>query len=149
MISDPLLKRFEDLNYPGRRVPVNRSEPLPIEEPQGWDSDPVVYKFKGADREFFTISHFAAALGKAPVTIRSWENKGLMPRTPYRSPRPKGDSLPGKTAKGKRLWTREQIEGTLRIASEEAVILNGKTPTKRFAQRVAELYISISQRDSE
>ena len=149
MISDPLLKRFEDLNYPGKRVPINRKEePAPV-EPQGWDENPVHYKFKGVDREFFTISHFAAALGKAPVTIRSWENKGLLPRSPYRSPRPRRGSIPGIAAKGKRLWTREQIEGTLRIASEEKVILNGKTPTKRFAQRVTELYISLSQKDSD
>lgn len=149
MISDPLLRRFEDLNYPGKRVPINRKEEQKPPESQGWDEQPVFYKFKGVEKEFFTISHFAAALGKAPVTIRSWENKGLLPRSPYRSPRPRRESIPGVEAKGKRLWTREQIEGTLRIASEEKVILNGKAPTKRFAQRVTELYISLSQKDSD
>lgn len=149
MNSDPILDRFADLpNWPGKRAPVNRKADEPKKELQGWDENPVQYKFRGQDREFFTISHFAAALGKSPVTIRSWENKGLMPRTPYRSPRPRGESLPGTKPKGKRLWTREQIEGTLRIASEEKVILNGKTPTQRFAQRVADLYITLSQKDS-
>lgn len=149
MNNDPLLERFADLNYPGKRVPINRKEEAKDPEPSGWDENPVFYKFKGEDREFFTISHFASALGKATVTIRSWENKGLLPRSPYRSPRPRRESIPGVEAKGKRLWTREQIEGTLRIASEEKVILNGKAPTKRFAQRVTELYISLSQRDSD
>lgn len=148
MTNDPLLDRFADLTYPGRRPPVNRTAVADSSEKFSWDDKPLKYSFNGAEREFFTISHLAAALSRSVVTIRSWENKGLLPRTPYRSPRPRGDMLPGTPPKGKRLWTREQITGILRIASEEKVILNGKPPTQRFAQRVLELYKTLLNKDS-
>lgn len=144
---DPLMDRFADL-VPGRRPPVNRTAPVTAPEPSGWDEKPVRYMFQGQGREFFTISHLAAALGKSAVTIRSWENKGVMPVTPYRSPRPRGNTLPGKQVKGKRLWTREQINGILEIARSEGVILNGKPPTERFAQRVLNLYQQLLEKDS-
>lgn len=149
MTTDPILDRFADLAYPGKRAPVNRSV-VPDEPPSSsWDEKPIRYTFRGVEREFFTISHLAAALNRSVVTIRSWENKGMMPRTPYRSPRPRGDTLQGATPKGKRLWTREQISGILQIAAEERVILNGKPPTERFAQRVLHLYKTLLEKDSD
>lgn len=144
-MNDPLIDRFSDLNWPGKRKPVNRvlEKPKP-EEPDGWDFKPLSYVYQGEKKEFFTISNLSAALGRSPVTIRSWENRGLLPKSPYRSPKPKGGRLPGVEQKGKRLWTREQIEGILSIASEEGVILNGQPPTPRFSQRVAELFIKLT-----
>lgn len=148
-MSDPLLDRFADLNYPGRRKPANRPSEAPAEKTtEVWDEKPVYYFVKGEKREFFTISHLASALNRSVVTIRSWENKGLMPRTPYSSPRPRGENLPGTAPKGKRLWTRDQILGIMQIASEEKVILNGKPPTKRFSQRVLDLYAQLIESDS-
>lgn len=147
MSSDPILDRFSDLTYPGRRAPVNRTGP-PSDPKPGWDEKPLKYSFNGVEREFFTISHLAAALDRSVVTIRAWENRGVFPRTPYRSPRPRGGSLPNNAPRGKRLWTRDQISGILRIASEEKVILNGKPPTQRFAQRVLELYKTLLNKDS-
>jgi hypothetical protein len=143
---------FSDLNWPGKRQPVNRTaEPASSGGPteSGWDENPKRYMVKGVEREFFTISHLSAALGRSAVTIRSWENKGKIPRTPYRSPTPRGNSLPGTTAKGMRLWTREQIDGVLNIAREEGVVLNGKPPTKRFHDKVYALYSSLKERDSQ
>jgi len=141
--SDSLLDRFADLpSFPGKREPVNRGiEPQP--EPVEWDGKPTFYLFKGQKREFFTISHLSAALGRSPVTIRSWENKGLLPRSPYRTPRPQRGSLPGKETKGRRLWTRRQIDGILRIANEERVILNDKPPTPAFASKVQALFTQL------
>jgi hypothetical protein len=145
---DPLLDRFSDLNWPGKRKPVNRDlAPAPSEDPEGWDDKPVMYMYKGDKKEFFTISHLAAALGKSPVTIRTWENKGMLPRSSYRSPRPRREMLPGTERKGKRLWTREQILGILDIASKEGVILNGKPPTPRFAHRVSALFRKLEESD--
>lgn len=143
-MNDPLLDRFSDLNWPGKRKPVNRTLPEPAqEEPEGWDTNPLFYVYQGEKKEFFTISNLAAALGRSPITIRSWENKGVLPKSPYRSPRPRGNKLPGVEAKGKRLWTREQITGILSIASQEGVILNGKPPTPKFAKRVSELFNTL------
>jgi hypothetical protein len=139
---------FDDLkDWPGKKRPVNRPEPSLAEESDAdWDARPVVYIYNGVSREFFTIGHLADALGRSPVTIRSWESKGLLPKSPYRSPRPRGESLPG-VAKGKRLWTRDQIEGIMRLAREEGVILNEKPPTKQFTLRVADLFRELLKKD--
>ncbi len=144
--SDAVLDRFVDL-IPGKREPVNRG-PSPLESVPVWDEKPIKYMFKGEEREFFTISHLATALGKSVVTIRSWEQKGVIPPTPYRSPQPRGGMLPGKPTKGKRLWTRDQINGILAIAIDEHVILNGKPPTKHFAERVLDLYRTLLAKDN-
>jgi hypothetical protein len=149
-MSDPLLDRFSDLNWPGKRKPVNRDLPIiPETKEEGWDDKPYFYTVNGTKKEFFTISHLSAALGRSIVTIRSWEKRGYLPRTPYSSPRPKGDSLPNVPAKGRRLWTRDQILGILKIASEEGVITNGKPPTEKFAQRVLELYKTLLQKEAQ
>lgn len=146
--SDPLLDRFRDLAFPGSREPVNRNGGGPAREAVVWDEKPLQYVMGGVEREFFTISHLATALGRSVVTIRSWENKGLLPKTPYRSPRPRGKTLPDKQPKGKRLWTREQVNGILMIARDEQVILNGKPPTEHFAKRVLDLFRTILTKDN-
>lgn len=144
MSTDPVLDRFRDLaDFPGKRPPANRQPVAAPVESEGWDEKPTYYTYRGVQTEFFTIRHLAHALGRQPVTIRSWENKGKMPRTPYRSPTPERGSLPNKAVKGRRLWTRAQIEGILKIAQEEGVILTGKPPTTRFAHRVSELFQSL------
>jgi hypothetical protein len=148
--ADPILDRFSDLNWPGKRKPVNRDlTPVTDKTDQGWDEKPTTYTVNGAPMEFFTISHLSAALGRSIVTIRSWEKRGLLPRTPYSSPKPKGDSLPNVVRKGRRLWTRDQILGILAIATEEGVILNGKPPTEKFALRVLELYKTLIQKEAQ
>ena len=149
MNADPFGSFDELKDWPGKKRPVNR--PQAVSQPSGtlddWDKKPVVYIYGGVSREFFTIGHLADALGRSPVTIRSWENKGVLPRSPYRSPRPRGESLPG-VVKGKRLWTRDQIEGIIRIARDEGVILNDKPPTKQFTLRVADLFRELLDKDS-
>ena len=151
MSGDPFLA-FEDLkDWPGKRKPVNRPEESSRPDPYEikWDSKPMVYVYGGVSREFFSIGHLADAFGRSPVTIRSWESKGLLPQSPYRSPRPRGEALPGKQVKGRRLWTREQVEGMMEIAREEGVILNGKPPSKQFTQRVAALFRELLEQDSK
>lgn len=141
MDQQDIMKSFEDLKVPGKRKPINRTQEesaLSMDEP--WDSKPLVYFVGGKPQEFFPISALAHAIGKASVTIRSWENKGLLPPSPYRSPKPRKETIPGVSPKGRRLWTREQIEGILDIARQEGVILNGKPPTEKFAHRVAMLF---------
>jgi hypothetical protein len=59
----------------------------------------------------------------------------------------RGEGPCRETTKGKRLWTRAQIDGILKIAASERVILNGKPPTKRFAERVLDLYRELLQKD--
>src|SRR6478752_6705832 len=114
-------KMFADLDFPGRKKPVNRTPEKEAElaERALWDADPVYYLIGGEKREFFLISHLCKALGYSQQSIRLWEGKRLMPNTPYRSPRSykvKQAEAAGKVApsnKGRRLWTRQQIEGIL------------------------------------
>jgi hypothetical protein len=148
-MRDPL-DLFSDIkDWPGKRPPANRdSEDVGSSSDESWDAKPIKYMFGGQQREFYTISHLAAALNKSVVTIRSWEHKGLLPRTPFRSPRPRGDMLPGTKPVGKRLWTREQILGIIRIAHEEQVIVNGKAPTLSFSTKVLELYKQLLSTDT-
>lgn len=139
--KDPAIKDF-----PGGREPVNREPDEPTGR-AGWDEKPTVYVVGGKATEFFSIRHVAAAFGRSPVTIRAWENSGRIPAPITRTRTPEGKHLPGTTPRGRRLWTREQIEGMLRIAEEEECILNGTAPTERFSVRANNLFKEIRERD--
>jgi hypothetical protein len=149
-MADTALKEFEDLDYPGRRKPRNRISAPPQLEPEAWDSKPVYYMVDGEKREFFLISHLAKALGYSVQSIRAWEAQGLLARSPFRSPRTKRPVAGGRSTKGKRLWTRDQILGIIRIAKKHRVIFpdrkgNKKPPTPRFAQEVGEYFSSLTK----
>jgi hypothetical protein len=141
------VKEFEDLDYPGRRKPVNRGVKVPDETPL-WDAKPVYYLINGEKQEFFLISHLAKALDYSVQSIRAWEAQGLLARTPYRSPRTKRPVAGGRSDKGKRLWTREQILGIIRIAKKHKVIFPDRKgikhpPTPAFAAEVGEFFNSL------
>lgn len=142
MSGDPITDRFADLDYPGKRKPVNRGA-KPPPEPAPWDTRPAHYFVGGEQREFFTIGHLAAALGYSVQSIRAWEAAGLLPRTPYRSSKPKKAATAKVNVKGRRLWTREQIVGILAIAKQEKVILNKVPPTPAFAKKVRQLFLAL------
>lgn len=67
------------------------------------------YIVEGEIRKFYTIGSLAKALGKKPVTLRSWEQKGWIPTASFRTPPPSGTQLPGKATKGRRLYSMEQL----------------------------------------
>lgn len=148
------MSRFADIGVPGRRKPVNRDNRPPKRQATDWDEKPVKYMVKGVEREFFKISHVAAAMGRSVQSIRAWEDAGVLPKSPYRSPKPRKEMVPGVVAKGRRLWTREQIEGMLRIAQEMGVILDlpngkrGKPPNKAYAIKVNELFRQLLTQQS-
>jgi len=143
--DDPAIKGFGDLDYPGRRKPINRDRPAPEAETPVWDAKPVYYFVAGVNQEFFLISAVARALDYSVQSIRAWETAGLLPNTPFRSPRAKGMMAGGRSNKGRRLWTREQVEGILRLARKHGVILPDRRgikhpPTPAFAKEVARLF---------
>jgi hypothetical protein len=147
--ADPLAA-FSDLDYPGRRKPVNREVVVDDgSDTDVWDAHPTTYRVGGVDRKFYFISAVEKALGYSQQSIRAWERAGLMPKTPYRSPRTRGMVAGGRSNKGRRLWTKEQIEGMLRIAKVHGVILpdaNGvrRPPTKAFANEVGRLFAELA-----
>lgn len=151
-VGDDPIKTFMDLAYPGKKVPVQRRPPTQVGGPaplesEPWDANPVVYVFNGQSREFYTIGHLSKAINRQPVTIRAWENRGVLPKSRYRSPKPTW-SVQGEP-KGRRLWTHEQIAGIVRIAQEVGVIFNGKPPSKEFTVRVAQLYRDIYEQEDK
>ena len=73
-------------------------------------------------------------------SIRAWEAQGLLPRSGIRGPSTARPVAAGRSSKGKRLWTREQIEGILRLAQEHKVIINREPPTPAFYRDVARLF---------
>jgi hypothetical protein len=144
------IKEFEDLDYPGRKKPVNRAGKAVTADKEMWDAHPVYYKLRDnpEPQEFFLISHLAKALGYSVQSIRAWEAQGLLARTPYRSPRTKAPVAAGRSNKGKRLWTREQILGIIRIAKRHKVIFPNragvkKPPSPAFAHEVNEFFASL------
>lgn len=145
-MNDPIMARFADIGVPGRRKPMNRDNQPPKREASEWDTKPIYYMVKGVKQEFFTIRHVAMAFGRSVQSIRAWEDAGVLPKSPYRSPKPRKETVPGVPVKGRRLWTRAQVEGMLAIAREMGLILDrpggrrGKPPNKAFALKVNELF---------
>jgi len=146
-MSDQLAERFSDLDYPGRRKPINRSD-KPPPETVVWDDKPLYYMVNGEKQAFYIIGHLAKALDYSVQSIRAWEDKGLLPRSPFRSPRTRKPVAGGRSDKGKRLWTHEQIEGIVRIAKAHKVIFpdrkgQKKPPTPAFARDVAAFFATL------
>lgn len=84
-------------------------------ESNGWDANPIIKIFKGAETELFTVGALAHALGKKIVTVRLWERKGYIPAAPFRL---RSKELNGQKVNGNRVYTRELIE----IALEEFAV---------------------------
>jgi hypothetical protein len=138
-------EKFADLDYPGRRKPVNRgTKKTPVSDISVWDTRPIKYLVNGEVQEFYTISNLASALGYSVQSIRAWEDKGLLPRSPFRSPRTKRPVAGGRSNKGKRLWTREQIEGIVRLARRHKVIINKRPPSPAFARDVKIMFDQLT-----
>jgi hypothetical protein len=90
----------------------------PAVERRPWDRNPVMRgrKDRPGTFEFFTIGALAEALNRNPVTIRSWEQKRWFPPASYREEAPPTANLAGRVAKGRRLYSREQIEAAIAAA---------------------------------
>lgn len=123
--------------YPGSNHPIVRSGVREVRDPTGeWDENPRRLKVNGVDVEFFTVGQLGQALGgRQSVTIRKWEREGVIPRAMFQAP--------SETPNGRRrLYTRDQVEGMIRIAREEGVYYSHQTPIKktRFTERVVQLF---------
>lgn len=147
--ADPLFVRVFSDELPGKR---ERSTGALPKEQEPWDTKPIVKVLYGKDVEFFTVGQLGMALGLQSVTVRSWEDKGWIPRPPFRGPKPNWAGLPNKRLAGRRLWTRDMVVGIVRIAQEEKVIGPRKgrrsIPKTNFTRRVVALYEQV-KRDLE
>lgn len=141
-MSEDLFERVFSDELPGKRErAVGPTERTPDE----WDAKPLIKMFWGKEVELFTIGQLGSALGLKAVTIHSWEKKGWIPAPPLRTAPPRWGGLPNKAVKGRRLWTRAQVAGIVRIAREEGMIGTVGRKRKavdetRFTKRVVALY---------
>lgn len=96
--------------FPGTTPPRN-TETTVTEYDNAWirELPYTEYLIAGQTRKLYTIGSLAKALGKKPVTIRSWEAKGWLPSASFRTPPPSGPQIPGKVTKGRRLYSMEQV----------------------------------------
>lgn len=103
-------KREKAPVFPGTTPPRNTAETR-AEYDNSWLAElPFTeYLVAGTARKFYTIGSLAKALGKKPVTIRSWEAKGWIPSASFRTPAPSAPQIPGKVPQGRRLYSLEQL----------------------------------------
>jgi Cft2 family RNA processing exonuclease len=138
-MSDPLLSMLGDLpDFPGNTPPKNRSgaksRPMADEELNGARGK--VYRIKGEDIEMFTVGELARAISRRPVTVREWERRGWIPKSNYRTPAPKASQIPGKPAKGRRLYTRDQVEFLVKAVSSFSLAQSSHPDWHRFREHV-------------
>jgi hypothetical protein len=108
---DVFFGKPEPAPYPGSLAPKNRVDDdtnNPINVVDTLSSRE--YLIDGVPAKFYTVGSLAKVLGRSPVTIRSWEAKGWLPAASFRSPAPKSQQIPGKSPKGSRLYSRQQID---------------------------------------
>lgn len=95
---------------------------------------------KGVPTKLYSIAVLAEMLDRKPPAIRKWERLGYIPETRWRSP--------GRTQNGqRRLYSREQIEGIVKIAQEEGLIgeSNRNVSATAFPERVRKLFKELKQ----
>lgn len=136
---DDIDAAFADLGstYPGSkrtRKSIERIDaPPPDASMQGrWDAAPHIKRVDGKNVEFFFIGALAQALERSPNTIRRWIEHGTIPQARFR--------IDAVSIKGsRRMWTRAQIEGMIRIAREEGLFEGRNVGGTQFTARVKEL----------
>lgn len=147
---DELAGEFEDIAqefFPGSKRTItrhiNRATEKPAHRPAetgDWDDKPRLVSIKGQQTECFTVGHLARALDRQPGTIRKWEREGVIPKPTFRlrSDDPRGT---------RRLYTRAQVEGIVRIAADEGVLVSHQKPIKdtRFTERVVALFKALQE----
>lgn len=136
----------EEWYYPGSQTPRKTVTAVPEEEYEPGILDemveslgePVVFSVNGIDVEFFLIGQLAAALGRSATTLRRWETQGIIPRSGY--------TKPSKDPRGKRrLYSRAQVEGIIRIYVDEDVWKTGRIKGTEFSARVLNLFKELKK----
>lgn len=98
---------------------------------------PREYLVDGGLVQFYTIGQLGQVLGRKAVTMRTWERTRVLPKATFQAPNPSGD-LRGR----RRLYSRAQVEGLLRIAVEEGILGEEGKPvgSTRFTERAFKFF---------
>lgn len=109
------------------------------EEVENYLGKPKIYLVNGKEEKFYTIGTLASALNRKQVTVRKWESEGVIPKAQFIAP----SDTPNGT---RRLYTREQVEGIIKIAEEEGILHDTWKPIKKtnFTHRVIQLFQELS-----
>lgn len=139
MPKDPL-DFFNGLtDFPGKTPPKNRKQLTskdPLAEDRYNGAKPKLMKVNGVERLLFTVGDLAKVLQRKPVTIRMWELNGWIPKAKYRTQAPKGTQIPGKTPKGRRLYSQQQVEFLLTALSRFEIDNPAKANWEGFRQHI-------------
>jgi hypothetical protein len=100
--------------YPGSRRLILSAEPQESRLDQMGKMYPIP---GGSEKQLFSITELASLLNRKPVTIRKWETDEVIPKATYVRPGRNKDPR-GR----RRLYSRDQVEGILRIAGEEGLL---------------------------
>lgn len=92
---------------------------------------------RGQTIECFTIGQLAAALNRTANTLRGWEADRILPRATY--------VTPSKDPRGRRrLYTRAQCEGLIRLANELGIMdAAARFPLAEFKRRAWKLFTEL------
>jgi hypothetical protein len=135
-----VLDYFSDLpDYPGKSKPRNRGRSS-VKAARDlsfdiFDGVPCkLIEIDGELRDFYTIGSFARIVGRSHKTVRSWEDKGWLPKATYRSSKASGHPTVNKKNRGYRLYSREQVQVVYK-ALEVNGLLGGRTNAWRESHR--------------
>lgn len=96
------------------------------------------YYVGGTVKKMYLIGSLAKALGKKPVTIRSWEDKGWLPPATFRTPPARGGQLPSVPPTGRRLYSQEQV--MFLVETYQRFISDGLNDYPGFASHIQQHY---------
>lgn len=137
------MSEYSSDRYPGSKQ-LRRAVATPAapERPdtEAWDAKPVIKTVRGQQVELFTVGQLGMALGRAAVTMRLWERNGVLPGARMRLPNKNGIGT-----YGRRYYTRPQVEGIARIASEEGLLKPQARLTPEFTKRVVALFRDLEK----
>lgn len=105
--------------FPGSRTPLPTQVESKKKQPAkrevvAWDARPTKKAVNGQMVDFFSIGAVCAAFGRPAVTIRLWIRQGHLPPATFRMPDRNG-------VKGRRLYTREQVEALIEVADAHGI----------------------------
>lgn len=128
--------------FPGSRQPVTPPAGLrsPLDGHVG-----KTFTIGGREVELFTISQLAYYLNRKPVTIRKWEQDGVIPKATFVKPGANQDPR-GR----RRLYSRAQVEALVRIAGEEGILhdLHKQVSRTQFKAKVLSAFRQIAKPQS-
>lgn len=135
--------------YPGSKQKRRETETVEeAPEPAEWDVHSYTKVIQGLPTEMFTIEAICLGLDRSAVTIRLWIRKGYIPEAFYRTPK---RIVKGEEKKGRRLYTRGQVEALLQVFEKHGIRHNCRVDWRKhypaIATEIADLWLAQRNKD--